>query len=158
MVSLVETLTIRRTPAEVFAFLTGIDNFQKWQEGIVAVEALDPGPWRVGLRIKTVHKFLFWNNLQDFSEIEGLETDRRIANAGTAGRSTYREEFSLEDIEGHTRLTYRADVTPGGIFVFIEPLAAWAFKSQMRRSLGNLKRWLEKNSSVMIETPTFQKL
>src|SRR4051812_16568309 len=124
MVNMIEILTIRKPVAEVFSFLTGMENFQKWQEGIVAVEALDPGPWRVGLRVKTVHSFLLWKNLQDFSEIVGLETNRRIANAGTAGSSKYQEEFLLESVGTDTRLTYRAEIKPGGVFVFIEPLAA----------------------------------
>jgi hypothetical protein len=136
-------VSIRRASGDVFSFLTTIGNFRKWQEGIVSVEQLDAGPWRAGTRIKTVHSFLFWNDLQDHSEIVAVETDRRISNQGQVGKTRYREEFLLVPEAEGTRLCYRADIEPGGVFSYLKTLSAWNFRAQMRRSFAKLKSLLE---------------
>lgn len=136
---------IRRPAAEVFAFLTHVDNFAKWQEGIAGIEQLDPGPWHAGTRIRTVHKFLIWNSLVDYSEIVSLEHNVRFRNQGKAGSNAYREEFLLENEGDGIRLKYSADITPGGIFIFIKSISAWAFRSQMQRSFARLKILLEQS-------------
>lgn len=146
MIEVKEEISIRREPAEVFAFLTDAPNFLQWQEGVVDLEVMTPGPWRVGTRIRTFHSFLLWKRLEDWSEVTGLEPDRSIRNAGRSGNTTYEEEFLLENADGGCRLRYRANIKPGGIFAFIEGLAGWAFRNQMRRSFGRLKMVLEKGS------------
>jgi carbon monoxide dehydrogenase subunit G len=139
---------IAAPPETVYAFLTQIDNFPKWQEGLVRLEQLDPGPWHAGMRIKTIHSFLIWNNLEDFSEIAALEPGRRIANQGAAGKNRYSEEFLLLPEGAGTRLEYRADIEPGGIFRYLKTISAWSFRSQMRRSFSRLKVLLEAEAPV----------
>lgn len=136
---------IRVSPDDLFGFLTKTENFQRWQEGLVRVEQLDPGPWAAGTRLKTVHSFLIWNNLVDHSEITAIEPGRRIANKGMAGQNAYQEEFLLIPEGGGVLLRYRADIEPGGVFMYLKTLSAWNFRSQMRRSLARLKALLEAN-------------
>jgi hypothetical protein len=135
--------TILRSPADVFAYLTELGNFQNWQEGIVRVELLDPGPWRAGTRFKTIHSFLIWNKLEDLSEILAIEPGKRIANRGGVGKTRYQEEFLFEAVPGGTHMRYRADIEPGGVFAYIKTISGWAFQSQMRRSFSKLKNLLE---------------
>jgi hypothetical protein len=141
-------VAIGRPAGEVFAFLTAIGNFKKWQEGIVAVEQIDAGPWRPGTRIKTIHSFLIWNNLQDHSEIMDIETDRRISNRGQVGKTVYREEFLLSPEGNGTLLRYRAEIEPGGVFAYLKTISEWNFRSQMRRSFAKLKSLMETAQSV----------
>ncbi len=136
-------VSIRRSPAEVFAFLTDVRNFARWQEGIASIQQLDAGPWKKGTRIKTVHKFLLWNSLVDYSEIISLEPDAGFRNQGKAGNNAYREEFRLETTADGTCLKYSADITPGGVFIFLKSISAWAFRGQMKRSFEKLKVLLE---------------
>jgi hypothetical protein len=137
-------ILIGRTPADVFAFLTELNNFTKWQEGIVGAELLDPGPWRAGTRIKTIHSFLIWKHLEDYSEIVEIIPNRIIRNRGKVGKTTYREEFALEEKNGGTHLRYLAEIEPGGVFSHMKTLSAWAFRSQMRNSFNKLKQLLER--------------
>ncbi|MDB5104177.1 MAG: hypothetical protein JWP91_1866 [Fibrobacteres bacterium] len=134
---------IRRSAEDVFSFLTELSNFKKWQEGIVSVEQIDPGPWRAGTRFKTIHSFLFWNNLIDLSEIVAVDANRRISNQGRVGKTSYREEFLLASEGEGMRLIYRADIEPGGVFSYMKTLSAWNFRSQMRRSFERLKVLME---------------
>src|SRR4051812_38066346 len=93
---------IAKPPAAVFAFLTDAGNFKKWQEGSGGVEFLDRGPWRNGTRLKTIHSFLIWKHLEDWSEIIEIVPNRRIRNRGKVGKTIYREEFGLEMESGGT--------------------------------------------------------
>lgn len=144
MITVREDLSIRREAPEVFAFLTHAPNFLKWQEGVEDLEVVTPGPWRVGTRIRTFHSFLVWKRLEDWSEVIGFENGKLIRNAGRSGNTTYEEEFHLEAAPEGCRLHYRADIKAGGIFAWIEGLAGWAFRNQMRRSFARLKTLLEK--------------
>jgi len=136
-------VTIRRPSTEVFAFLTNADNYRNWQEGIVRMELLDDPPWRKGTRMKTVHAFLFWKNLEDFSELTRVQAGSGFSTRGSSGGSTYQENFSIENCEGGARLDYFAEIMPAGIFKLLRPLTAWAFRGQMRRSFAKLKHILE---------------
>jgi hypothetical protein len=143
VVNLGLAIEISRPAPEVFAFLAAADNYPRWQEGIVHIEQLDPGPWRAGTRIRTVHAFLWWRSLVDDSEITAIEPGTAFSTRGGIGTTRYREEFRLKPRPGGASLAYTAEIEPGGVFRFIRPLAAWSFRSQMLRSLGNLKRLLD---------------
>src|SRR4051794_31674536 len=46
------TITIARAPAEVFPWLVDPDKVPRWMSGLEVYEPLDPGPLRVGSRIR----------------------------------------------------------------------------------------------------------
>lgn len=148
MIEVREQVHILRPQEDVFAFLTDLDNFMKWQEGLVAVELLVPGPWRAGTRIKTTHSLLLWKTLLDYSEITHFEAGKGFRNRGDVGKTHYEEEFVLEPDSGGTLLKYTANIRAGGIFTYIQPLAAWAFRQQMKRSFRKLKLLLESSPLV----------
>jgi uncharacterized protein YndB with AHSA1/START domain len=46
------SVTIRRPPSEVFAFVVGPANIPKWNYAIVSARQVSPGPFGVGTRIQ----------------------------------------------------------------------------------------------------------
>ncbi|MDQ2999760.1 MAG: hypothetical protein M3Y08_00655 [Fibrobacterota bacterium] len=93
-------------------------------------------------------RFLFWNDLQDHSEITDRETDRKISNRGLVEKTAYQEEFLLMPDGAGTRLRYRADIELGGVFAYMKTRSAWNFRSQMRRSFSTLKTLLERDQPI----------
>jgi hypothetical protein len=146
MIRINESLHIQCPTEEVFGFLTLAENFPRWQEGIVSIQVLDAGPWRPGTRIRTIHSFLLWKRLQDDSEITGMDPGRGFTNRGKVGNTRYEEAFSLQAHVGGTTLDYQTEIRAGDVFRFFEPVAGYAFKMQMKKSFGKLKRLLEKTS------------
>jgi uncharacterized protein YndB with AHSA1/START domain len=56
MVRVEFTVSVERSPSEVFAYLTDIANLPEWQSS--AIEASADGPIGIGTRITEVRKFL----------------------------------------------------------------------------------------------------
>jgi uncharacterized protein YndB with AHSA1/START domain len=67
-----DTFTIRRSPADVFAFMTDPANLARWQTVKTYVTPLDEGPPRRGYRVKEGTKVgpREWDQVVEYTEFE----------------------------------------------------------------------------------------
>jgi carbon monoxide dehydrogenase subunit G len=67
-----QSFTVRRPPAEVFAYMTDPANLAAWQPSKVAVEPLTPGPPRQGYRLRERTRIgrREWDQVVEFTEFE----------------------------------------------------------------------------------------
>jgi uncharacterized protein YndB with AHSA1/START domain len=112
------SVDIDRPPAEVFAYLTDLDNLPQWQAS--AIEAHWEGEKAAGARVKEVRKFL-GRHMESELEVAEYEPDRRLVLKTLTGPVPLTAEHTFGPLNGGTRLVFHGEGEPGGFFRLAEP-------------------------------------
>jgi uncharacterized protein YndB with AHSA1/START domain len=104
MPSASNTVTIRRPPSDVFAFVSDGTTAPRWRPGVVDV-ALVSGSG-VGARYRQGVKGPGGRRVSADHEITIFDPDRRLVFRGVAGPVRPTGEYSLEAVPDGTRLTF----------------------------------------------------
>jgi carbon monoxide dehydrogenase subunit G len=116
-----QSFTVRRPPAEVFAYMTDPDNLASGQTSKVSVEASTDGPPRLGSRVKERTKVGLrqWDQVVEFTEFEpgrGFSTHIVEGSMPLEGRWTFQDD----DGSG-TRVNFVAEGDLTGVMRLVEP-------------------------------------
>lgn len=137
---------MRRTPAEVYAFLSDVGNHARFVDGVVAVTALTTGPLQIGTPLEIVRALpgLHLGRIRTRYEVSALEQDRRFGFAGALGPLRGTGEYFIEP-EGATaaRVTLRIGATSPSALRILAPLIRRFLEHDAAGNLANLKRVLE---------------
>lgn len=140
---------VRRSPAEIYRFLTEVGNHPRFVQGVVAMRALAPGPLRVGTPLEVVRALpgIHVGRIVSRYEVSALEQDRRFGFTGALGPLRGTGEYLIES-DGLTgsRLSIRIGATASAGFAIIAPLIRRALERETERNLTSLKRLLESRS------------
>jgi len=144
----IETSTqIGRPRAEVFDFLTDVENLPKWQSGVVESRPLSEGPVRVGYRFEETAKVGLWK-LHNVCTVTDLKANERFAfEAKSSGPLDYEGSFDLQPVAGGTRLTLRGSARLKGLWRLLQPLLAGDLRKETRAELESIRRLLEEAPS-----------
>jgi carbon monoxide dehydrogenase subunit G len=117
-----QSFTVRRPPAEVFAYMTEPANLADWQTSKLSVEPLTDGPPRQGYRLKERTKVgvRTWDQVVEFTEFEpGRAFATHIVEGAMPvdGRWTFEEHGA-----GGSRVHFVADGELTGVSRLLEPL------------------------------------
>ena len=135
------TVTIRRAPREVFAFLADFQNLPKWNYAIEQTVKVSPGPDGVGATYRQTRS-LPRRGEEDF-EVTVFDPPRRLAIYGQIGPFRARISYLLEAADGGTRLTNSVELEPPTALGLPARLAAPRIKAAVARNLGKLKLIME---------------
>jgi uncharacterized protein YndB with AHSA1/START domain len=138
------SVEIDRTPSEVFAYLTDLDNLPEWQAS--AMQARWEGEKAAGARIKEVRKFL-GRRMESELEVLEYEPDRRLVLKTLTGPVQLVAEHTVEPTNGGTRLVFHGEGEPGGFFRLAEGVVARNAERSVRNDFETLKDVLEARSS-----------
>jgi carbon monoxide dehydrogenase subunit G len=117
-----QTFTVRRPPAEVFAYMTDPANLKAWQPTKVSVEPLTEGPPRLGYRIKERTKIGLrqWDQIVEFTE---FEPGRALSTHIVEGSVPVDGRWVLQDDgAGGARVHFVAEGELTGFMRLIEPV------------------------------------
>ena len=135
---------ITRPAAEVFAFLSHHPNHTKIVKQNAKSEQLDPGPMKVGTRVRNTARFL-WLDMVETFEVTELEESRTLAKRSLPG-STFEtsDRFEVEETPNGARVRLVVTGTPHGtgqrvLFRLLGP----AFDKAFADILPRLKSVLE---------------
>jgi uncharacterized protein YndB with AHSA1/START domain len=107
MIRFEQEITINRTPAEVFDYISDPDNLPGWQ-GTTEVTQITDGPVGTGTRFTEVHTAL-GRRLTSVTEVTTFEPARRFAVRIVEGPVPVDGEWTLEPAgDGATRLRFVA--------------------------------------------------
>ena len=135
-------LVINRPIDEVFAFISNPENLPRWRASILEVQKDSSEPLGVGSVVRGRFTFLgrpFDGNL----EIIAREPHRSYMTRMTEGPFPLEARYTLEPVEGGTRLTLAIQGEPGGFFKLAESLVVSMAKRSYEADLNNLKEMLE---------------
>lgn len=139
---------IARPPAEVFAFATDPVQLPRWQANTISAEPEEPGPLRIGSRLREVHRGPGGREMESLVEVSALEPDRAFGLEMLEGPLPVDADLRFEPAGAGTRLRFRVHGQPGGAMRLLQPLLRFALKRQFRQHCQELKRVLEEQDMV----------
>lgn len=136
------TITIRRPPVEVFAFLADFQNVPSWNYAIEQTRKTSAGPVGVGTtyrQTRTVPR-----RSEESFHVTIFEPPTRIAIQGQVGPFHAEISYLTEPTADGTRLANDVELEPSSALLrLIGPLAVPQVKVAVARNLGTLKELLE---------------
>jgi len=134
------SIEIARPPADVFDFLTDLDNLRRWQPTVREVEW--DAPLAEGAAFDETRELL-GRRVRSRLEVTALEPGREFSIRVVDGPVPLTVRHLLEPAGSGTRLTLEAEGEPGGLMRLAAPLAERAAARQATQDLERLKRLLE---------------
>jgi uncharacterized protein YndB with AHSA1/START domain len=138
------TITINRSPAEVFAFLADFENVPLWNYAISETRKTTGGPVTVGSRYRQTRR-LPTQSVETF-EVTEFEPAHKLSIRGTLGPFHAVATYLLEPRGNGTTLANTMDLHPSGALRLVAPIAASRVKSAVAANLGTLRQILETGS------------
>jgi uncharacterized protein YndB with AHSA1/START domain len=137
---------IRRPVEEVFGFATDPSRLAEWQTNTVSAVPEEPGPMRVGTRIREVHRAPGGKRLESLVEVAELEPDRVFALRVIEGTPIH-ARIVFDSHAGGTTVAFTAHGGLTGAQRLLEPLIGWALRRQFTAALDRLRVRLEQSSA-----------
>jgi carbon monoxide dehydrogenase subunit G len=101
----VSTVTVAKSPAEVFPWLIEADKVPRWMTGLQVYEPLDPGPLRVGSRIRQ-ELLVSGHELRFELEVARLEPPRAAVLRFKGSGFKAANEYEVSEAEDGARVTW----------------------------------------------------
>jgi uncharacterized membrane protein len=136
------SVVINRPVEEVFAFMSDVKNWLKWQSGMLEAEQSSEGPAGVGTTCRGVNQFL-GQRMEWTSEITAYELNEKIEQRIKSGPMLIEQIVEFEPVEGGTKLTLGGEGETGGLFKLAEPMVNRRMQKEMEGNISNLKDILE---------------
>jgi carbon monoxide dehydrogenase subunit G len=144
MLEFENTIRVRRPIAEVFAFLSDLENIPKWNYYVLEVRKTSAGPIKIGTTYHQIRK----TDQQDF-RITTLEPNHTLAIKTLPQSSPSLEmRFILSEEGNATRIRDQWKLETGQP-ALLERLAAGKVKSAVAENLTKLKQLLEERQVIL---------
>lgn len=140
-----ESITIQRSPDDVWAFVAKTENLPVIESQMTHIEQLTEGEVGLGTRWKGATNVL-GRKLDWVTEMVEFEPPRRSKTRSVEGKLPFEVTFTLTPSGDGTELTYRLEAESGlgGVFGRLgDPLVERAQARTVRTNLANLKELLE---------------
>jgi uncharacterized protein YndB with AHSA1/START domain len=145
MAGLRQSVVINRPPAEVFTFVSDLENDPPWS-GAAELRRTSPGPLGVGTTFRQRDRIL-GRPLELSMEVVGYQPNHQIALRATSRGLSLAGARTVQPVGGAaTRLTVTGGGHASGLLKLAEPLLVAAGRRRLRRQLGSLKHLLEAQS------------
>jgi uncharacterized membrane protein len=129
---------IDRPPAEVFDYVSEIENLPDWQESAVSAEWIEPGR-----RFREQRNFL-GRTARSELEVTAHEASRRWDIRTLSGPLKFDIRHTFEERDGGTLLRIEAHAKIGGMLRFAASAGRGRAERQLRGDLERLKQILER--------------
>ena len=141
MIKVEKSVVIHRPVEEVFSYVTGADNYTKWQAGVEQV--IEGGPRNtVGSQFTEVRKFM-GQEMRTTLELTEFVPNARWAAKVVKGPVPYEVNMTFQPVEGGTKVTTYVDGEPKGFFKLAEGMVAGQLEKSLAEDGQKLKEILE---------------
>lgn len=143
MIKVEKSIVINKPVDEVFSFVTGPDNYTKWQAGVEQV--LEGGPRNtVGSQFTEVRKFM-GQEMRTTLELTAFVPNAKWAAKVIKGPVPYEVNMTFQSVDGGTKVTTSVDGEPKGFFKLAEGMVAGQLEKSLAEDEQKLKELLEAN-------------
>lgn len=136
------SVTIQRSPHEVFEYLANFGNVPEWNYAIVKTQKTSDGPVGVGTTYRQTRSLP--SPSEEAFEVTEFEPDRRLAIRGALGPFEGTLTYDLEGVPDGTKITNNADLQAHGLLKVAAPLARGRVGDAVAANLQKLKEILER--------------
>jgi uncharacterized protein YndB with AHSA1/START domain len=140
-------------PQQVFEALTNLEGAAGWMPNVVRIEKLTEGAFGIGTRWREIRR-LFGREAREEFEVKGFEPHRALelhvdGTRGTSKRGYYRFHYTLDRVDGGTRLKLTGEVGGmGSLGDLIGRLFAGSYRSAILKDLQAMRAHLEAQGST----------
>jgi carbon monoxide dehydrogenase subunit G len=146
MPSASRTITIRRSPEDVFAFVADGTTATQWRPGVTDIRLASGSG--LGARYEQGVKGPGGRRIAADYEITAWDPPRSLAFAATAGPVRPTGSYTLEAVPEGTRLTFSLDATVGGLKGLFMGRAVQGSMDAEMAALDRLKAVLEATAAT----------
>jgi hypothetical protein len=145
MFTVTESVTIARSPEDVFDFFTDGRNRPRWDTTVVFEELTSPEPVGVGSTIHTRMRTMGRESDFDWRVTE-FDRPTRMAIVSTAGMLPTSLLFAFEPFGDGCQASATIDGSPTGMMRVVEPMIAESVRSTLAGGLTRARAILEGRS------------
>jgi uncharacterized protein YndB with AHSA1/START domain len=135
------SVIIRRSPQDVFGFLSAFENVPRWNYAIVETHITSDGPVGVGATYRQMRSLP--SRSEETFRVTEFDPHRRLAIYGDLGPFEGTLTYDLEPVDEGTRLTNTADLVARGLLRMAAPIAGGRVRRAVAANLDKLKEILE---------------
>lgn len=130
---------IEAAPADVFTYLSDLDNLAEWQSGVVSARRVDSGPMRVGSSARLTRD-LVGQRLDVPLTVSEYEPPGRLGITTEASGVRVAAMLDLRPLDdGATDLLFAMEIRGSMLTSFMEPMIASGAEGDIAASLQRLK-------------------
>jgi carbon monoxide dehydrogenase subunit G len=144
-----DSIEVRVTPEQAFAWLADLDNLPRFQSGVFKSELLTPRPTRIGTRFREAFRMMGIPMTAECEVIE-LSPPSVMGFSGVGRRMDYQSRFALEPAPGGARITHRAAVTMRGPWKLLGLLMKAEGAREIKAEHQRLKAAMESDYGVKL--------
>lgn len=141
-------VTLECPIANAFAYLAAPEHLPAWVDGVLQARQTSSGPMGLGATFRTTEREApdrFWSGGREW-EVTAYEPPHALACRTGDGERAVETRFTLEVVDGCTRLTVAADVVVDGLFRPGEARTAAAAGRRLATALETLAALLERGA------------
>jgi len=129
--------------AEVFGFLSNLENLPRWQSGVVRAEQTSPGPIDVG-STAVVERRMFGQQIVADLVVTSYEPPHRVVLETEASGVSVEASVEVEELDNRrSRITFGMATRATSFFMkAVEPMVAQAAEADIEASLTRLREVL----------------
>jgi len=142
MITFENEIVINRPVEVVFAAVTDIPGWRRWQPGLLESRQTTPEPVGVGTKAVTV-RANFGQRFQIRVDVTEFVPNHLVAFRSVSGPITVKIRMTLTPVAGGARLHQRTEGQPHGFFRVAQPVLAYPLTKEMPDGLARLKVLLE---------------
>lgn len=136
------SVTVQRSPHDVFEYLANFENVPEWNYAIVDTRKTSDGPVGVGTTYRQTRSLP--SPSDEAFRVTEFEPDRRVAIHGDLGPFEGTLTYELERVADGTKITNSADLQAHGLLKVAAPLASGRVGDAVAANLQKLKEILER--------------
>ena len=148
MIDLVASTLIERPLKQVFDFVSTPENDSQWQYGILATARLPKGSAAMQTFFRSIGHLMGHRTLSTFEVVE-FEPNNKYGFKSLSGPVHSRTSYTLEDINGRTRLHISIRASAPDFFQITERLLSKTMGKQLDENVARLKTILEENPTAL---------
>lgn len=136
------TVSIARSPSEVFAVLSDVENTRKWYPKPVTEKWTSEGPVGVGSTRRSEAR-AFGMRVENDAEVTVYDRDQALGLRSITGPVPFDIDIRISPTEEGTRVDWVTDLRPRGLYKAVVALTMPAHTRTTHRGLLNLKSMME---------------
>lgn len=141
MITFTNTVRIDRPAADIYAYLSDLENMPEWNWAITETTKITQGSIALGTRYRQTRRVP--RPATEILQITDLDADRHLEIQGTVAAMAARLRYDLTEIEGETELANTVDLEPRGALRLAGPILGTRIEKAVASNLRDLKTRLE---------------
>jgi len=143
MARIEESVEINCPVEKVFAYTTDAGKWNQWQSIILEAEQTSPGSVNVGTTFRGTTR-LMGRTMKWTARATEFEPPERYGKDIISGSVLIEQHNTYRPTTQGSRFTIVYDMKVGGLFKVMSPLLVHSMRTELKKSLANLKQILEK--------------